>query len=531
MVSEETRTAEEAALVTGSHIVNRYDQLLAALQSSQIGVWEWNAITGETSFNDMWYRMLGLEPGELPEHVDSWADLVHPDDKAQTFADLEAYLSGETDTYLNIHRLRHKQGNWVWVRDSGLTTQLTADGKPHILIGTHVDVTALKATEERLISAVAVAEESEQSKNRFLAKLSHELQHSRRLAAIGHLAAGVAHEINNPLAVFRLRLGLLQEQLSEEHKEDLSGLSDHLDRIARIVANLHTFARPSEPDARSVLLSEVLESAREIAGESVESLVFDWELSPPDLAVRADRQHVEQIFVNLYTNATRAMNGRGTVTVQAERVDENVRILVSDDGPGIPVDLLDDIFTPFVTSEKSADGSGLGLAITWGLVQENNGSIGATNRQPHGACFELSLPFSDAYNEATDPVPKPAPPDLPKLGKILCVEDEQGLLEALILTLERLGYAATGVTTAEEASQLITESNFDVVISDLRLPGLSGEALLVELEKEAPRLRKRTILMSGFFEEHLSGELYLQKPFSTEQLVHALGELPANAEL
>ena len=167
---------ETGALVPGSQLMNRYDQLLAAVEASKIGVWEWNAVTGETSFNDMWYRMLGLEPGELPEHVDSWVDLVHPEDRERTFADLEAYLKGENEGYLNVHRLRHKAGHWVWVRDCGLTTLETDEGSPHILIGTHVDVSELKEIETRLREAVERAEASERAKNRFLANMSHELR-------------------------------------------------------------------------------------------------------------------------------------------------------------------------------------------------------------------------------------------------------------------------------------------------------------------------------------------------------------------
>ena len=137
-------------LVEGSEITSRTEQLLAAMEYSQIATWEWNALTGETSFNDMWYRLVGLEPGALPERLSSWSELVHPDDQERVVKDMDDYLKGRTSRYLSVHRRRHGDGRWIWIRDCGIATRRTSDGRPWVLIGTLVDVTTLKELEAEI---------------------------------------------------------------------------------------------------------------------------------------------------------------------------------------------------------------------------------------------------------------------------------------------------------------------------------------------------------------------------------------------
>jgi PAS domain S-box-containing protein len=353
-------------------------------------------------------------------------------------------------------------------------------------------------------------------------ELSRELDHARRLAGIGHLAAGVAHEINNPLAVLQLGLGELAERgdaLDPADREStLRDLRLHTERIARIVTNLGTFAAPDPPERTRIPLTELVASAKRLAGQSIDELCVKLRLEPEDLAILADRAHIEQVMVNLLTNAARAMAGTGCVEITGEQREDRVRICVLDRGGGIPAAVLEQIFTPFV-SGGSGVGPGLGLALSWGLVQENQGNIRAFNRPEGGACFELELPCAPPL----EPVPAlvPTPAELETL-KILCVEDEPSLRRSLVRLLGVSGHEAIGVESAEEAVEQLEHDDFGLVISDVRLPGMSGDRLRELIVERHPGLRDRVLLMSGFFPEQEDIRHFLQKPFSLRQLNAAI---------
>jgi two-component system NtrC family sensor kinase len=353
--------------------------------------------------------------------------------------------------------------------------------------------------------------------------LARQLQHARRLAAIGHLAAGVAHEINNPLAVLQLGLVEVRDQAEGDKREQLDELVDHVERIARIVANLHTFAEPRAPDLQRVELVDLIRSARRIAGLQLDGIRVFTSFEPEDLAVLVDRRQLEQVVVNLLTNAARAMAGHGRLEISAERVGERVLVRLADTGPGIPVEMLEHVFTPFVTTGKQV-GMGLGLSITWGLIQENGGSIRASNRPEGGACFELELPLADHDVPARVPTRVTSGHEVSGLA-ILCVDDEAALRRSLIRLLGMLGHRSKGVESAERALQALAEADYDLVISDVRLPGMDGEQLRQAIADRHPMLRDRVLLISGLFRESSEDDDFLQKPFTLQQLRSAIAAI------
>ncbi|MBW2525198.1 MAG: response regulator [Deltaproteobacteria bacterium] len=382
-------------------------------------------------------------------------------------------------------------------------------------------------------------------------ELQREVQHTRRLAAIGRLAAGVAHEINNPLAVLQLAIRRLEDQSAAEGDRTVSTLLNHVDRIARIVENLQSFASPRPPEPQTLQVSELTRAALELAGPSIRDLKLRVDVEPDDLACYADQRQLEQVLVNLLTNAARATDGAGTVELSARREPGCVRLRIADDGPGIAAQVLDDIFTPFVVgSATDHSGMGLGLSITWGLVRENGGTITAHNMDGGGACFEVCLPTIEpeadgeiappsSLGELGPPLSDPSGARsadgqgaLGPIRRVLCVDDERTLLETMVLLLEADGFAAEGVSSAELALQRLDEQPFDAVISDLRLPRMSGAELAATIAERHPSLRGRVILMSGLFSEDKVPEPYLQKPFKEEELLKLLdrlGRRPAGA--
>ncbi len=352
-------------------------------------------------------------------------------------------------------------------------------------------------------------------------ELAAELQHSRRLAAIGHLAAGVAHEINNPLAVIQGRVELIEIlglEVSPPVQKHLTLMGQHAKRIARIVRSLSAFARPRATEPELVAVQDLVSSAAEIASASIADITLEVDIEPPRLSAQADRWQIERVLVNLLNNAADAMPHGGIARVVARRHGDMTRIEVMDGGPGIPDELLDQLFAPFVSGKSRARRSGLGLAITWSIIQEHGGTIRAANLETHGAVFTFTLPWSDGSEPAT------TDPDvvIAKPLRVLCIEDEAAIVQIVHRVAESAGHSVITARSAEEALELARENDFDVVLSDIRLPGMSGIELRERLGELNPKWLTHTVLMSGYFQELPAGVPYLQKPFRSKKLLRLL---------
>jgi PAS domain S-box-containing protein len=357
-------------------------------------------------------------------------------------------------------------------------------------------------------------------------ELETELHHARRLAAIGNLAAGVAHEINNPLAVIQLRLDLL-ERLHAEYLEPLQDqlqvIDRHVHRIARIVQNLQTFARPQATELDLCPVAELIAAASGVAEISLSHVDLEVDVVD-DLVLQVDRGQIEQVLANLFTNAGQAMKAGGRITVKARPVGERVHITIRDTGPGIPEGLVESIFTPFVTTKGPSEGSGLGLAIAWSIVQEHGGTIRASNLAGGGAEFVLELPGGRIPATSAPDTPPHSPRRPSRILRVLCVDDEPGMLQAVCNLVEEAGHVAVGVLDGRAALDAVACTQFDVLLTDIRMPDMGGLELAAAIRAHDPLLADRTILMSGLFHNPEPGRRYLQKPFGREQLLQALEE-------
>jgi PAS domain S-box-containing protein len=357
-------------------------------------------------------------------------------------------------------------------------------------------------------------------------RMQEELERSRRLVAVGHLAAGVAHEINNPLTVMQLRVDLLREQHDDpELREQLWVIRQHIQRVARIVGNLQTFATPRPVERHPIALRPLLASAIELANPTLEGIAVELQLSD-DLQVFGSQGALEQVFVILLANAGAAMAGRGTVRIRAANHGDRVRITVRDDGPGIPLAMLEKLFTPF-TSGMPHRGTGLGLAIAWSLIHEHGGTLSGANPRDGGAEFTVTLPVSPAAVQSAPMSTPDAPPDRrPDFrGDLLLLDDDAGVATVLADVSKSIGYRVVTVYDAQEALRLIRARPFAGLLADVHLPGMSGIELLDHLNTHHPDLAKRTVLMSGLFLDLGPDVRYLQKPFSRRRLDETLREL------
>ncbi len=229
-----------------------------------------------------------------------------------------------------------------------------------------------------------------------LAQREKELIQSKKLAAIGTLASGVAHELNNPLNNIFTTSQRLMKKAGDECppfvQKSLSDIYNETMRVKKIVGDLLEFARGREPHVRPLELRRLIQGAYRHLGNSVdiEKIQFSMELHPQEVVIEGDQEQLEQVFINLFGNAVDAMSGEGELKVNVDETAEEVSIRVSDTGKGMSSETLEKIFEPFYTTKDK--GTGLGLAIVFNIVQKHNGKIEAESESGKGAIFRITLP-------------------------------------------------------------------------------------------------------------------------------------------
>ena len=233
-----------------------------------------------------------------------------------------------------------------------------------------------------------------------LRSAQQQLIQSEKLAAVGTLISGVAHEINNPLGNILGRVQLLQRAAAgdDESKRDLQTVRDECDRAIRIVRNLLSFTREHMPETMLVSLNDVIDQVLELRAYELKvsniELRKDIQADLPEIS--ADPHQLQQVFLNLVINAEQAMtaaNGRGVLSITAQQVGEAIHVVVADDGPGIPHEHISQIFDPFFTTKEVGKGTGLGLSVCYGIVKEHGGEMHVESEEGKGTTFTVELPL------------------------------------------------------------------------------------------------------------------------------------------
>ncbi len=367
-------------------------------------------------------------------------------------------------------------------------------------------------------------------------RLQEQLVQSEKMSAMGQLIAGVAHDLNNPLAsvVGFADYMLESSSLADQHREPLRVIQQEAERAANIVKNLLTFARkhqgPWRPTAVPKLLKVTSELMRnDLASRSIE-LIVDIEPDLPELDIEPTR--IQQVIVNLVTNAAQAIEAAeraGRILIRARKWTDGIAIDVSDNGPGIAQAERDKIFDPFYTTKPEGTGTGLGLSISQGIIKEHGGRISLVGSGPHGTMFRIELPGTSAGHTAE---PAPASEKVAANLRILVVDDEPHILHYMHATLEGWGHSVKVAHDGARALQRVADDEFDVIITDLRMPNASGREFYEALKRDRPELIKRIVFSTGdtvrddtleFLEAQ--GRPCLQKPFSLVELRQVLCQI------
>ncbi len=376
-------------------------------------------------------------------------------------------------------------------------------------------------------------------------RLEQQLIQSDKLSALGQLVAGVAHELNNPLTSISgyAQLLLRNRTLNEEIRADLEQIRQQAERAGRIVRNLLMFAREHKPERLATQINEVIQSTLALQAYQlrVDNITVQLDLDPELPSTVADPHQLQQVLLNLITNARQAMNERGSgiLTIRTRRYEaadgRYIEVSISDSGIGIPAQYLDKVFNPFFTTKPVGQGTGLGLSICYGIIQEHQGQIWIESREGVGTTVFIRLPIVEASAGAPTPSSTATATDAESgpQQRVLVVDDEESVLRMLQRLLGELGHQTTVVSDVDSALRELATHPYDLVITDLRMPQKSGFDLSEEIRRSYPHLAERIIFISGdtlstlkpHQKEQLHGRL-LSKPFSIPQLAELLRNLP-----
>ena len=367
--------------------------------------------------------------------------------------------------------------------------------------------------------------------------------HRERLVSAGLLLTGVAHELNNPLTAVSGYAQLMQEgQSQEEMRKAATQLHREAGRAIRIVRNLLLFVREDSGAKEPVSLSGLVDAALELrryelkVGNIHVRQTLEKDLPP----VRGNLHQLEQAILNLLLNAEQALKSRsgyGTIHFQLSRAEAGrVQLSISDDGPGVPSEHLAQVFEAFFTTKDPQQGTGLGLAITRAIVEEHGGEIRAENNAEGGATFRMFLPAAAGPVADRSTLPVARPVGIPR-GRILVVDDEPTVASLIADVLQKDGCRVSTFTDSQAALAQALREAFELIICDIRMPGLNAPAFFHALCREKPEMAQRLLLTTGdtlarktqaFLED--TQLPVLLKPFQVEELRAAVVNALARAD-
>ncbi len=362
-------------------------------------------------------------------------------------------------------------------------------------------------------------------------RLQEQLIQSEKMSAIGQLIAGVAHDLNNPLASVVGFADFLIDgaRAPETLREPLEAIRNEAERAAKIVRSLLNFARKNEGERRAQQIGPILEATELLLRNQLTALAVEIELDVADDLPRisVDANQLQQVLVNLVTNAAQAMHASGEgdrVTLGAEPWLDGVAVTITDNGPGVSSNIAERIFEPFFTTKPEGEGTGLGLSICQGIIKEHGGRIHYAPGDIGGAKFTIEIPGATTHVEDVEEPPV----ELGRL-RILVVDDEPHIQHYMRAALEAWGHTVATAANGEEALARVAEVTFDVVVTDLRMPTQGGREFYTVLREQYPETAHRVVFATGdtirgdtmeFLESQ--GQPYLRKPFTLGELREAL---------
>jgi len=367
-------------------------------------------------------------------------------------------------------------------------------------------------------------------------RLEKQLIQSEKLATVGQLVAGVAHELNNPLSIISGFSQLLRNlpYLKPADRNRLDKIIIAAERCTSIVDNLLKFSRKSKMEKSNVQVNTIIADTVAMAKNalSVENITVKQRFADLPLTV-GDPNQLQSVFLNLINNARDAIlseKNRGTIWIKSYSDNTKITVELSDSGPGIPVQFHDRLFDPFFSTKEVGKGTGLGLSLCYGIIQEHGGELRLDTNYKSGAKFVLTLPVMPLLREEKVEGTKPS---LPDRARVLIIDDEREIVELEKAVIEEkfnyhidtAGNGRDGLAFVE-----INNYNYDVIICDMKMPGeIDGSGLYRKIREKNERLADRIVIVTGdisgrtrqFVDEN--NLLCIRKPFRADEFISVVG--------
>lgn len=451
-ISEWKNNAEQS-------LVDR-ERLAISLSAARLGIWDWSVLTGTCHYGGSWGDILGYPPEYFKPDVSTWRDLVHPDDLAYVLAALEKNLAGDSPEYEVEYRLKTSTGSWLWILARGRVVERDRDRRAVRQVGVIEDINDRKTVRDQL-----------------------KLEHRRK----DEFLATLAHELRNPLAPIRTGLEIIKRDPSgDAAKQARDMMERQLTHLVRLIDDLLDISRISlgrlELKKTSITLQSIIDTAIEGSTPFFEAnkQTLHTHIPSNTITLMGDLTRLSQIISNLLNNAAKYTPAGGVISLDASTEDSKVTIAVSDNGAGIPSEMLEGIFDMFgqvdQTLDRAQGGLGIGLALVRKLVELHEGTVKAESTGPgKGSTFRITLPIKVARPEATGALS----PSLPAIEhtpprKILIVDDNVDAARSLQMLLMLQGQHAEVTHSARQALQVFDAFHPDLVFLDIGLPDMDG---------------------------------------------------------
>jgi len=506
------------------------EQLNLVLEGSNDGFWDWSLVTREVKLSHRWAEILCYTLPEVGQCFQGGTDLIHPEDAPAVRTMIAKHLAGSLPHYSLEYRMQTHNGEWKWILDRGKVVEWDELGRPLRMTGTTTDVTDRRWAEEEK------------------RRLENQLNHSQKMEAIGQLAGGVAHEFNNIMTAI-IGYGHLMVMKTEEHsplRHFAAQILTSAERASALTRSLLTFSRKQISNPYHVNVNESIEKMGKLLSRLIrEDIEFRTELADSRLIIMADDGQLEQVLMNLVTNARDAMPSGGLVFIStgleelgpesvpsfsSGQTGTFVRISVLDSGTGMDEKIREKIFEPFFTTKEPGKGTGLGLAIVYGIIKQQNGSIRVSSKPGEGTEVSLFFPLVQGEGEKSEATA--SSPMKTGTETILIAEDDDDLRRLNRELFETCGYCVIEAANGKEALDLYREYQdvIDLLVFDVIMPKMNGKEVFEEIRALRPDMR--VLFTSGYTGDILNGSGgigseydFIAKPQPPEELMAKVREI------
>lgn len=463
------------------------------------------------------FELLSGYSREEIENKKSWTEFVMEDDVERMTEQHQLRRDNEGLALSHYEfRFRNRKGD---IRHIFVTNGMIPDTNQSV--ASLVDITEQKKAEEQM------------------KEMEQKAQSASRLATVGTMASGIAHEINNPLTgvVGFSNLLLDRKDLPVEIRKELEIIHEGGERVSSIVKRLLTFARQSKPERSYVNINKIINST--LALRSYELKTSDIKvlqhLDPELPMTMADGGQLQDVFMNIIINAEKEMgkaHGGGQLSIRTETSGTDIKVSIADNGPGIKKKNLNNIFNPFFTTREVGEGTGLGLSLSYGIIKEHNGRLYAESEPGKGATFFIELPIIAKGKAEETAEPVEVKKTTTANAKIIVVDDEPSILAFLKEFLGREGHEVITANRCELALEKIKAEHYDLILCDIKMSGMGGIRFFQQVNKEMPLLAKRFMFITGFIIDASTSRLlsekgipHTTKPFDLKDLKSKINQL------